>query len=454
MPRHFRTRLCHAVLCRWHPHFELGVCGRHNKLKAADLTSANESKPKHAKFGAAAYADLSGELPKPFPRTMGPNAIAYLQEVVDSGLTVDMLGRFEKTFADKLGIAHVIGTPGCTPALAVLAMAINLKPGDEVIVSPICDYGTVAGLCQAGAIPVFADTDAGSPNMSAATIEPLVTDRTRAVLCVHKTGIMCDMDPILALAKQHDLLVFEDCCQAIFSQYKGRLAGTLGDAAGFSFDSEKTMGSDVGGCLVTKHDHIAERARFMGHARGAEMRDGFGRIHTEAGVAHRMPACTAAVTLAQLEIVDANVAQRDKMARLISNLLDDIPGITALRVPDDQNVWSCWMHGFSLDAGAFTVGNDAFAAACNNAGLPAGTGRYYNMAEALTFLQDKAAAGEYPFSQPPASRTYTYDEDSCPNAHAFLDSFVRWISFCEKYEPQHCEQVAAIVQSVADAHRL
>ena len=129
-------------------------------------------------------------------------------------------------------------------------------------------------------------------NISAETIAPLITDRTRAILTVHKTGIICDMDPINALAARHNLVVIEDVCQAVFGEYKGRLAGTLGHAAGFSFDSEKTLGSDVGGCLVTNDDALAERARFLGHSRGAENRPGFGRMHTAEGTALRMPTCT------------------------------------------------------------------------------------------------------------------------------------------------------------------
>ena len=288
-----------------------------------------------AAYGPAAYESVRGGLPAQYPRTMGPNAMKYLREVVDGGLSrhCDMVARFESAFAKELGVKHCIGTPGCTPALACLAAAFDFEPGDEIIVSPITDYGTIQGLVRENYIPVFPDTEPGSVNMNAETIEPCITDRTRAILAVHKTGIICDMDPINELARKHDIIVYEDACQAVFGEYKGRLAGTLALAAGFSFDSEKTMGSDVGGCIVTNDDALAERSRFIGQSRGAVNESGFGRKHVEPGYAYRMPLCTAAICLAQLEIIHEQVAQRDRMVRLLSRLVGEIPGVTPLADP-------------------------------------------------------------------------------------------------------------------------
>ena len=183
--------------------------------------------------GAGSIDETQGALPTMFPRIVGPNCLKYVQEVVTGGLKVNMAERFEKAFAETLGVKHCVTTPGCTSALAALASALPFEPGDEVIVSPITDFGTIQGLCVANFIPVFADTESGTVNVSAETIEPCITERTRAILVVHKTGLVCDMDPINALARRHNLFVYEDACQAAFSEYKGRLVGTLADAAGF-----------------------------------------------------------------------------------------------------------------------------------------------------------------------------------------------------------------------------
>ena len=404
-----------------------------------------------ARYGAAAHAGETGALPNPYPRTIGPNAMEYLREVVESGLNCDMIGRFERAFAEALGVKHCIATPGCTPALAALAAAFDFDPGDEIIVSSVTDYGTIQGLIRENYIPVFADTDPGTINISAETIEPLITDRTRAVLVVHKTGLVADMDPINALAEKHGLIVYEDACQAVFSEYKGRYAGTLARAAGFSFDSEKTMGSDVGGCVVTDDDDLAERARFIGQSRGAVVEPGFGRKHVEAGYAYRMPHCTAAICLAQLEIIREQVAQRDRMARLLTRRVAGIPGVAPLPIPDCQGVYSCWMFCVTIDPAMFICDSDEFARQLAEAGIPgAGTGRYYLMPAACTFLQENARSKVYPYSIPPASRSYTYSADTCPTARDFLENMIRWTTFCEKYTPEHCELAADIIRMVAD----
>lgn len=408
-----------------------------------------------AKYGAGASEGFKGSLPQPFPRTMGPNCLKYLLEVVESGLTSSMVRRFEEAFAGEMGVEHCIATPGCTPALAILAAAFDFKPGDEIIVSPVTDYGTVQGLIKENYIPVFSDTESGTLTVSAETIEPCITDRTRAVLVVHKTGTLCDMDPINALAAKHGLIVYEDVCQAVFGEYRGRLAGSLATAGAFSFDAEKTMGSDVGGCVVTNSDDLNERIRFIGQSRGGQIREGFGRVHAVHGYAHRMTQSTAAISLAQLEIIRPNVAQRDRRIRLLSENLAEIPGITPLPIPDHMNVYSCWMAGFSIDPEAFRCDVDTFAKQVAKGGIPgAGTGRYYLMPAALPFLSEKAEYRVYPYSQPPASREYHYGADTCPAARGFLEIFIRWSSFCEKYEPEHCDLAAQIVREVADKNRV
>ena len=420
----------------------------------ASETVSGRRQREHARYGAATQQEFDGPLPQPFPREIGPQAMEYLAEVVDSGLTCDMVGRFERAFAEANGAAHCIATPGCTPALAVLAAAFDFESGDEIIVSSVSDFGTVQGLISEGYIPVFADTAPGTINVSAETIEACISDRTRAILVVHLSGLICDMDAINEVAARHGLVVYEDACQAVFGRYKGRYAGTLATAGGFSFDAEKTMGSDVGGCILTDDDALAERARFVGHSRAGEMVEHFGRVHTVNGFAHRMTQSTAAISLAQLEIIKPQVEQRDRMIRLLSARLDEIPGITALPIPPETEVYSCWMAGFTIDPEQFKCDVEEFGAQVAAAGISgASPMRYYLLPVALPFLNEAATLQRFPYSQPPASRAYRYDAESCPNAHEILERFIRWSSFCDKYEPHHCEQAAAIVRRVAEENR-
>jgi len=410
-------------------------------------------KKANAQFGFAAYKNMDGKLPNPFPRIMGPNAAKYVMEIIESGLTVDMIDRFEKTFAEMMGVKHCISAPGCSNAILSLAEGLNFNPGDEVIFSSVTDYGTVLGFVKNNYIPVFADTFPDSINISAETIEPCITDRTRAIVVVHKTGKLCDMDPIMALAEKYNVLVIEDVCQAVFSRYKGRLAGTLGHIAAFSFDSEKTMGSDIGGCFITNDDELASYTRFRCQSRGAEMKPGYGRLHTVAGSAIRMPNCTAALNLAQLEILPENVAQRDKVIRLITQKLATIPGIIPETIPDYQDVYSCWMASFRIDPDKFDCSADLFGEECAQLGITgAGTGRYYLMPEACTFLKENAEKKVYPYSFPTASREYVYGADTCPNAAKYLETWIRWATICEKYTEEDTEIVYQIIKEVADRH--
>ena len=181
----------------------------------------------------------------------------------------------------------------------------------------------------------------------------------------------------------------------------------------------------------------------------------FGRVHTVNGFAHRMTQSTAAICLAQLEIIQPQVEKRDRMIRLLSALLDEIPGVSALPIPPETEVYSCWMAGFTIDLEQFRCNAEEFGAQVAAAGIPgASQARYYLLPAALPYLTEAAERQRFPYSQPPASRTYRYDATCCPNAHELLERFIRWSTFCDKYEPHHCEQAAAIVRHVADEYRL
>jgi len=219
------------------------------------------------------------------------------------------------------------------PRLHTLALACGWDPGDEIIVSPISDYGTVQGFIAENIIPVFADSAPGTINFSADTIAPCITARTRGILCVHMTGLINDMDAINALAVKHGLLVIEDVCQAVFGEYKGRLAGALGHVAGFSFDAEKTMGSDIGGCMATNDDALAERARYMGQSRGPwPCRDMAGCTRTRA----MRTACRTARPPSASRNLKSSASRSptaDRMIRYLYELLNGIPGIAHCRFP-------------------------------------------------------------------------------------------------------------------------
>ena len=405
-----------------------------------------------AKYGAKAFDPGTDQLPGVFPREMGPNTMRYLEEVVTSGLASDMYDRFCAYLADLYGVAHAIGTPGCTQAVFAAMMGMDFAPGSEIIVSPIADYGTISGMLFEGYVPVFADTDPGTALISAETIRPKITERTRAIMCVHKLGLPCDMDPIMEIAEKHDLLVIADLCQSILAEYKGDLTSTLGHVGCFSFDAEKTCGGDIGGAVVTDDEELFERINNRSISRGAYGVPGFGRTHVYQGFATRMPQCTAATCLANLEILPAQIENRQRMAQRLDSALNDIPGISAYLVPEDRS-HTYWMYGFSVDPESFSCSVDELGDELKNAGIPGiGTARYYLMPAALTFLRDKAEDRAYPFSLLPANWEHTYGAEATPNAASFLESWIRW-PWTEKYNSGHVDYIADILRRVAEKNQ-
>ncbi len=203
-----------------------------------------------------------------FPRRYPEKALEYLREVVESGLTSDVKSRFEKAFAEACGAKHVVTVANCTAAVHAAVAALGLGPRDEVVVSAISDYGSLAGVIAEGALPVFSDVNVRNGCVTAEDIEKVVTSRTKAIIVVHWYGLMCDMDPIMDIARDRGIVVIEDCCQNPLGDYKGRKAGTTGDIGCFSFDAEKHLPAECGGAVVTDSDELAAKINKFANLRG------------------------------------------------------------------------------------------------------------------------------------------------------------------------------------------
>lgn len=161
---------------------------------------------------------------------------------------------FEKEFAAWVGTRHAIALANGTVALDLAFKALGIGAGDEVIVTSRTFLASVSSIVNAGATPVFADVDRDSQNITAQTIAAVLTSRTRAIVCVHLAGWPCDMDPIMALAEEHDLKVIEDCAQAHGAKYKGRSVGSIGHVGAWSFCQDKIMTTGGEGGMVTTND--------------------------------------------------------------------------------------------------------------------------------------------------------------------------------------------------------
>lgn len=174
------------------------------------------------------------------------------------------VARFEADFAAYKGAPQAVALNSCTAALHLSLLAADLKPGDEVITTPLTFCATVNAIIHAGATPVLADVDPATMNIDPKEIERRITSRTRAILPVHFAGRACDMDSIMGIAQRRDLKVIEDCAHAIETEYKGRKAGTFGDFGCFSFYSTKNIVTGEGGMVLAKRDQDIARLKVLG----------------------------------------------------------------------------------------------------------------------------------------------------------------------------------------------
>lgn len=232
---------------------------------------------------------------------------------------------FEKEFAGWCGTRHAVALSNGTLALDVALKALGVGPGDEVVVTPRTFIASVSCVVNAGATPVFADVEADSGNLSAATIAKALTPRTKAVICVHLAGWPCDMDPIMALAETHGFKVIEDCAQAHGARYKNRSVGSIGHVGAWSFCQDKIMSTGGEGGMVTANDETLWRAMwsFKDHGKSYEAvyerqhPPGFRWLHEGFGTNWRMLEMQAAIGRIQLRRMADWTAKRTANAEAI-----------------------------------------------------------------------------------------------------------------------------------------
>jgi len=262
---------------------------------------------------------------------------------------------FQKEFAEEFEVKHAFATSNCTTAMHVATQVFGIKPGDEVIVTPITFIATSLVILKEGGKPVFADIDPKTFNIDPKQIESKITPKTKAIYVVHYGGQMCDMDPIMEIARKHKLYVLEDCAHAHGAKYKGRQAGSIGDIGCFSFHSLKNMTTlGEGGMVTTNNDAFADkiqRMRVMSitHWAPDQMHWEFGGYNLDKkdvkdywipshfdviddngkwGNNYRMNEAQAAVGRAQLQKLDMLIGKRRENGHRLTEGIKGIKGIT------------------------------------------------------------------------------------------------------------------------------
>jgi dTDP-4-amino-4,6-dideoxygalactose transaminase len=249
------------------------------------------------------------------------------------------VAEFERAFAEYCGVNYCVGVDSGYSALELIVRAYDIGPGDEVITAANTFIATTLAITNAGATPVLVDCDPETYNIDVTKIEAAITPRTKAIMPVHLYGQMADMDAIVAIARKHGLRVFEDAAQASGARYKGRRAGSLGDAAGFSFYPGKNLGAyGDGGAVTTDDATVAEKIKLLRNI-GQKVK----YFHEVKGFNHRLDTMQAAVLKVKLPHLDGWNASRRRAAATYAELLADLPLVTPITAAYAEHIFHLYV---------------------------------------------------------------------------------------------------------------
>ncbi len=283
-------------------------------------------------------------------RDIGAEELALVKEVLESGVLNSTKGtkvdRFEKDFAAAHGSKHCIASASGSAAVHTALVALDLEPMDEVITTPITDMGALTPIIYQAAVPVFADVDPYSYNITAKTIEKRITPRTKAIIVTHLFGNPCEMGPIMALAASRNIPVIEDCAQAFLTEYKGKKVGTIGAIGAFSMQQGKHMTTGEGGMCITDNPDYARRMRlFVNKAWGYGDK---APDHYFLALNYRLTELQGAVAIAQLKKLQSVVERRQKVAKRLDAALQGIAGMK-IPAPPAGSTHTYWKYCLDID---------------------------------------------------------------------------------------------------------
>lgn len=381
----------------------------------------------------------------PFRRynSLGSEEVAAAKAVVESGVLSQYIGawthdfyggpkvrEFERAAADYFGVKHAITVNSWTSGLVAAVGAIGIEPGDEVITTPWTMSATAAAILHWNGIPVFADIDPRTYNLSAQTIEKCLSPYTRAIIVADIFGQSADMDEIMSLARSRDLLVISDTAQAPGARYKDRYAGTLADIGGFSLNYHKHIHTGEGGILVTDSDHFAERLQLIrNHAEVVVGDKGVKDISNMIGHNFRLGEIECAIGIEQLKKLKKFVDSRQMLAERLTDGLQGLAGLTTPFVPP-TNTHSYYIYAMQYDSGATGVSRDRLCDALLAEGV-AVSRRYQNI-HLLPVYQRKIAFGSsgFPWNSSLCRRDVSYHKGICPVAERLNDHEYLGIGMC------------------------
>lgn len=317
-------------------------------------------------------APLTGRVPLCRPYLSEEEELAAVA-VIRSGWLMQgsKVAEFEELVATRVGVKHAIALNSGTSALTLALMATGLKPGDRTIVPSYSFVATANSTAHLGGEPIFVDIGPEDYNIDPSKIEAAIDGKTRAIVVVHQFGFPADMDPIMAIAEKHGLLVVEDAACSLDSTYHGRQTGTFGKVACLSFHPRKVITTGEGGMVLTDSDEIAERiGNLRNHGISVSAK---GAFCFEAGYNFRLTDIQAAIGIAQLGKLDEITRLR---TRLAERYAEAISGIPALRLPKRLDETVPNFQSFAIELTDQSVDRQALLDSLNERGIGAGPGIY------------------------------------------------------------------------------
>lgn len=329
---------------------------------------------------------------------IGPIEEKELLDVLKSGnwcrLGSKTAPRFEQEYQKLTGAKHALGLSSGTSALYTMLGALNIGPGDEVIIPPYTFIATYNVVALHYALPVFVDSDLESFQIDANKIESAITDRTKVIMPVHIGGTPADMDGILAVAGKHKIPVIEDACQAHLAEWKGKSVGTWGLAGGFSFQASKNLNSGEGGAIITNDDNFSQNCYSFHHqgqgANSASLEPGTGTRGTNL----RITEFQAGILLAQMTRLVEQSKRRSENADYLTKLLKQIPGIKPAKLYKGVTRSAYHLYMFRYEKEKFSGMDRAkFLKALEGEGVSCSGG--YGMMNKDTYVTDLAKNKHY-----------------------------------------------------------
>jgi dTDP-4-amino-4,6-dideoxygalactose transaminase len=385
-------------------------------------------------------------------RTLGDDEMAAVAEAIRSGTLTSTKGQFgkklEKRFAEMLGVKHAYACSSGSAAVHIAVAAIDPEPGDEIITTSITDMGALTPILYQGAIPVFADVDPKTWNVTAETIQPCLSERTKAIIVTHLFGNPCEIDAILRLAQARNIPVIEDAAQAFLAKYCGQYVATIGDIGCFSLQQGKHITTGEGGLVTTNDDALARRIFLL-----INKAFGYGDPnpdHYFIALNYRMNELTGAVALAQLDKLHWAVQQRQRTANQLSELLVGVRGIETPYVAPG-NASSFWKYCLRVDGEVIPGGAVGLAKKLKDERGIFSAPRYIQkpafqcqvFAEQRTFGNSR-----WPFTLArPAA--VDYRRERFPGTFAGLESILV-LPWNERYTDEHVHYIADSIQQAVN----